>query len=204
MDDFLHNLRTGKNKSYDRNRKPYDNTYKSPDRQNIGDNRRRDVFQKSGSVEHLTAIKKLLEDLTETQKRLIEIEEKRAVFEERIAAALEMISMGAAARKPEQESPTPQTETETAFSETPDEDAPLATELSSADTGAEIMQPLGKEQLVEMISAMRKEQMSFEKIAKNLEQQGISTLSGKGVWRGQAVAKLCQQINAMPQDLTAS
>ena len=196
MDDFLHNLRTGKNKTYDRNRKPYDNNvYKNPDRQNAGDNRRRETFQRTSSAEHLTAIKKLLEDLTDTQKRLIEIEEKRATSEERIATALEIISTGIFTRKPENSAPHPEAE----FSALSDENENTVSD-NSANTGVETQRSLEKEQLVELISAMRKEQMSFEKIARNLEQQGISTLSGKGVWRSQTVAKLCQQFNVIPQD----
>lgn len=196
MDDFLHNLRTGKNKTYDRNRKPYDNNvYKSPDRQNAGDNRRRETFQRTGSAEHLTAIKKLLEDLTDTQKRLIEIEEKRATSEERIATALEIISTGIFTRKPENSAPHPEAE----FSAPSDANKNTASD-NSANTGVETQRSLEREQLVELISSMRKEQMSFEKIARNLEQQGISTLSGKGAWRSQAVAKLCQQFNVLSQE----
>jgi hypothetical protein len=43
---------------------------------------------------------------------------------------------------------------------------------------------------MKIIAAQRKKGLSFEKIARYLENQKIPTFSGKGKWRGQTVHKL--------------
>lgn len=201
MDDFLHNLRTGKNKPYDRNRKQFDNNgYKNPERQGVNDNRRKEPFQRSPVVDHFPAIKTILGDISEGQRRLAEIFERRVSADERIASALEIIASGflnkdsefiPTSSPPKIASDSPITdfiEAESAiqadaeFTISPDE---TLNDLN--DTG------LDRNNILDMIVAMRKEQMSYEKIARTLESQGIPTLSGKGAWHSQTVSKLCHQ-----------
>jgi len=214
MDDFLHNLRTGKNKPFDRNRKQFDNNgYKNPDRQGPNDNRRKDAFPRTPPVDHFPAIKILLGDITDGQRRQAEIDDRRATAEERIASALERIASGFLAKnpavpaidaekKPGQDSRIipetlkPETLKPEAVKPEPisEPDAPAASGavMTVAATDAD-KSGLDREAVLEMIGAMRKEQLSFEKIARTLESQGISTFSGKGAWHSQTVSKLCHQ-----------
>ncbi len=52
-----------------------------------------------------------------------------------------------------------------------------------------------RKSVLDMIGAMRKEQLSYEKIARTLEAQGIPTFSGKGAWHSQTVSKLCHHFH---------
>jgi hypothetical protein len=204
MDDFLHNLRTGKNKPFDRNRKQFDsNGYKNPDRQGLNDNRRKDAFQRTPPVDHFPAIKILLGDITDGQRRLADIYERRATAEERIASALEKIAMGFSEKKQEVSNTAPEKQTSrdsrivpksvlpehvsqpTAQDASGDEKDDVATDVIKL--GAD------RKSVLDMIGAMRKEQFSYEKIARSLESQGIPTFSGKGAWHSQTVSKLCHQ-----------
>jgi hypothetical protein len=206
MDDFLHNLRTGKNKPFDRNRKQFDNNgYKSPERQGPNDNRRKDAFQRSPPVDHFPAIKILLGDITDGQRRQAEIDDRRATAEERIASALERIASGffeknlAAASVVGPENKTgrnsrivPETVKPARFSKSAAPDAIFG--AVKTDIAADDIKPgMDRESVLERIGAMRKEQFSYEKIARTLEAQGIPTFSGKGAWHSQTVSKLCHQ-----------
>ena len=190
MDDFLHNLRTGKNKPpFDRNRKQFDNNgYKNPDRQGPNDNRRKDAFQRSPPVDHIPAIKKLLGDITEGQRRQAEIDDRRATAEERIASAMERIASGFFENSPAHV-------LQPAIPE-------AVSGAGNTDGAADAVNPgTARESVLEMIGAMRKEQLSYEKIARTLEAQGIPTFSGKGAWHSQTVSKLCHQFYpSLPQE----
>jgi len=89
MDDFLHNLRTGKR--FDRNRKPHDGKFPGPDRQ-----RNRDsgdgALLKAISGEHIPALKMIMEGIANTQKRIADAAERRVAAEERKADAMETIA----------------------------------------------------------------------------------------------------------------
>jgi len=89
MDDFLHNLRTGKR--FDRNRKPHDGKFPGPDRQ-----RNRDsgdgALLKAISGEHIPALKIIMEGIANNQKRLADAAERRVAAEERKADAMETIA----------------------------------------------------------------------------------------------------------------
>lgn len=90
MDDFLHNLRSGKLKQ-DRSNRPYnDQQYKGGQRRPMMDRRKKDYDNKE-SIERLTVLKEVLENLAETQKRIAEVHEARNVVEERKAYAMELL-----------------------------------------------------------------------------------------------------------------
>jgi hypothetical protein len=94
MDDFLHNLRSGKLKQPDRPNRPYsDQQYKGGPRRNMNimDRRKRENDTRE-SYERLNAIKDLLESLTKSQKRLAEAYEARISVETRKAQALEILA----------------------------------------------------------------------------------------------------------------
>lgn len=52
---------------------------------------------------------------------------------------------------------------------------------------------VSKEDLMAMIREMRATGLAFEKIAGELEQRKIPTVSGRGKWRGPAVSKLLKE-----------
>jgi hypothetical protein len=205
MDDFLHNLRTGKNKPFDRNRKQFDsNGYKNPDRQGTNDNRRKDAFQRPPSVDHFPAIKILLGDISEGQRRLADIYERRATAEERIASALERLASGFSGNNPPSQPAVSEQKIDEQVLLTVVETAePVSalqpettTILSRIEITDDSTQPeLDRNRILEMIGDMRKEQMSYEKIARTLEAQGIPTFSGKGAWHSQTISKLCHQFH---------
>jgi len=191
MDDFLHNLRTGKNKPFDRTRKQFDNNgYKNPDRQGPNDNRRKDAFQRTPPVDHFPAIKILLGDITEAQRRLADIYERRATAEERIASALEKIASSFIVKNPAAPAAGPEKST------APDSRIIPETMAGKKDGAADaIKSGMDRESVLEVIGDLRKEQFSYEKIARTLEAQGIPTFSGKGAWHSQTVSKLCHQFH---------
>jgi hypothetical protein len=202
MDDFLHNLRTGKNKPYDRNRKQFDNNgYKNPERQGVNDNRRKEPFQRAPAVDHFPAIKTILGDISEGQRRLAEIFERRVSAEERMASALEIIASGFLNKNSEFIPPSSQPPIASDSPVNPElieTESFLHAETSSAMSPDEIFSDINntgtdRKNILDMIVAMRKEQMSYEKIARMLETQGIPTFSGKGAWHSQTVSKLCHQ-----------
>ena len=201
MDDFLHNLRTGKNKPFDRNRKQFDsNGYKNPDRQGPNDNRRKEAFQRTPPVDHFPAIKILLGDITEGQRRRADIDERRAIAEERIASALEKIALSFFEKNPAVHATEPDRKIDPDSQITPKTEQPLHVSQSTApdaisgtDNTVGTAHGMDRKNVLEMIGAMRKDQMSYEKIARTLESQGIPTFSGKGAWHSQTVSKLCHQ-----------
>jgi hypothetical protein len=93
MDDFLHNLRSGKLKQPERSNRHFnDPQYKGAPRRNPMDRRKRDFDNNKESTERLGAIKEVLETLTETQKRMAEAYEARTRAEERKARAMEVLA----------------------------------------------------------------------------------------------------------------
>ena len=189
MNDFLHNLRNAKDKRFDRNRRPYDNNqYPGVDRAN--GNYRKKIMPRNGDLlEALPAIKKLLEDVSENQKRL-------AVAEERKAAALERIADHFFKPAPEEMSNEDQPMAETAAAEPDRTDATTAdpdrTEAVTAEPDRTDAQStaMDREKLVALIRELREKGLSFEKVARELQAQGIPTVSGRGTWRGPLASRL--------------
>lgn len=92
MDDFLHNLRSGKLKQSDRQNRPYgDPQYKGGPRRNMMDRRKREADHKDSS-DRLNAVKEVLEGLAETHKRMTDAYLERNRIEARKAAAMEMLA----------------------------------------------------------------------------------------------------------------
>jgi hypothetical protein len=89
MDDFLHNLRTSKR--FERNRKPHEGKFPSPDRQRNRESVDGNLL-KTISGEHFPALKIIMEGLAGSQKRIADAAEKRVAAEERKAEAMETIA----------------------------------------------------------------------------------------------------------------
>jgi hypothetical protein len=164
MDDFLHNLRSGKLKQSDRGRRDYSD-YKGPQRR-AGNERRRTDYYAKVTGENFALVKDSLDSLAEQQKR--------------IADALESI-VGLLSRQ------------ETAASATSGQAATGdARATDSADkwqfSGDKLSQT-DRPKLLQQIASMRETGHSWEKIARRMIEKRVPTLSGKGTWRGPAVKK---------------
>ena len=187
MNDFLHSLRTGKDKRYDRTRKGNDNVpYRPLDRHNGMDKRKRGNYTKSNAAENayltiaklLPPVKTLLETIVEDKKDFLAIEERKAEAMEAIALYLQKLAgTGNGAVDPiDMQNETAEILTSTVVSESMDE-VPAPVEMT-ADV---------------MIRDMRAQGFSYDKIARQLDMDNIPTPTGRGKWRGQAVSKLLKQ-----------
>ncbi len=188
VDDFIHNLRSGKDKRFERGRRPYSNPqYKGQDRQPNFERRkpqnRRFIPDQMMSLinETIPAIKSLLDTISENQKRLAEAEEIRATAENRKADALERIAVNLKQLVASGGSLSAE-QTETSLSEVGGD---ILERPSAAD----------REQVIQSIKEMRENGATYPQIAAHLEAQKTPTFSGKGKWHAQTVHKVCQQID---------
>ena len=191
MDDFLHNLRSGKLKQPDRGRRDYTD-YKGPQRR-AGSERRKPDYYAKVTGENFALVKDSLDLLADHQRRIADAMAARNKTDIRIADALEAIAtmMG---RQWGYENVLPQ-DSEPMEMEpngasgnrlVPDEVVDDAAEI---DIGSETLSHIDHPGLLDVIAAMRTEGDSWEKIARHLDEQDIPTVSGKGKWRGPAVKK---------------
>jgi hypothetical protein len=202
MDDFLHNLRSGKLKQADRSGRSYnDPQYKGGPRRNVMDRRKRELE----TFERLNAVKEVLETISETQKRMAKATEARTKAEERKARAMEILAQNIYRMI----NPNA-TDADTLFSN-PSETQPASADLQADETvtvepskeEAQVdRKPDNKSQssgrlsskdrdfLVEMIGQMRAKGQNWEKIARHIAGKGYPTASGRGTWRGITVKNL--------------
>ena len=90
MDDFLHNLRSGKLKHPDRGRRDYTD-YKGPQRR-AGNERRKPDYYAKVTGENFALVKDSLDALADHQKRIADAMAARKKTDARIADALETIA----------------------------------------------------------------------------------------------------------------
>lgn len=194
MDDFLHNLRSGKLKQPDRGRRDYSD-YKGPQRR-VSNERRRpgtDYYAKVTN-ENFALIKETLDKLAGNQNRIADAMVSREKTEARIADALESIvammghrSNGAGILT----QPDPMDDTETAEDikgHIAPTEAAVKPPVASTDNNGKLSAE-NKTELMEIIAAMRNDGNSWEKIARHFDDRKIATVSGKGKWRGPAIKK---------------
>jgi hypothetical protein len=193
MDDFLHNLRSGKLKQPDRSNRSYgDSQYKGGQRRNAMDRRKKEL----DAFERLNAVKEALESISSTQKRMAEAYEARTRAEERKARALEILAKNIYRMlNPEAK------DTDDLFASDPVPaaaapaiDAPVADEteeISVEEDGSDAedapphkLTDQERQRLFVIIDRMRIAGDNWEKIARHIASQGYSTVSGKGNWRG--------------------
>lgn len=181
MDDFLHNLRSGKLKQTDRNRRDF-NDYKGSQRRAPNERRKTDYYAKVTN-ENFAMIKETLDALAQSQKRMADAVAERNQTQGRIADALEsiarlMVDQGEKA--------------ESAF-HPPEDDRTMYEEgwevSHHIDGELEKTEETDHTDLMDIISNMRKQGDSWEKIARHFDEQDIPTVSGKGKWRGPAIKK---------------
>jgi hypothetical protein len=190
MDDFLHNLRSGKLKHPDRGRRDYTD-YKGPQRR-VGNERRRTDYYAKVTTENFALIKETLDALADYQKRIADTMAARERTEARIADALETIAATMGNRRLEdglskaRRKNHPETDEEITNRKTPTASAasqPIASTLRNK------LSTKDKPELLKLIAAMRNDGHSWEKIARDFDDRDIATVSGKGKWRGPAIKK---------------
>lgn len=192
MDDFLHNLRSGKLKQADRGKRDFTD-YKGTQRR-AGNERRRTDYYAKVTNENFSLIKETLDLLAESQKRIADAAEARVKSDARIADSLEAIAVMMGRRweytdiLPHRSEPTDAK----AYGPEADDIAAEATEEKDAPyigSGDDKRMNSGKPSLRDIIEAMRTDGDSWEKIARHFDDQKIPTISGKGKWRGPAIKK---------------
>jgi hypothetical protein len=222
MNDFLQSIRNSqKEKRQNKNRRHYDgnNDYNQVgnERRNGNDKRNRNgrLNPAHGGINHETmvAVKQLLVEITSIQKKQLEVENRRAVAEERKADALETMgkSIKALAEKvvpallfnlPEDTSCQTADQIEPRLlMGTPEQPVVSDTDdfypasnnpvpFSSADTP--VSGP-DRNEVVTIIRKMRAQGVTYDFIARQLTEQNIPTFSGRGVWHAQTIHRLCRK-----------
>lgn len=176
MNDFLQSLRNGTLKRQDRNRKNYDKPqYRNGERGGHRDKRNGNMNKSFNSPE-LGEIKKLLQSMNGNAELARIAQERAAEALERIALSLQAMTRGEIRVPVTAATDTPQTDQIAAADPQP-----------SAETALEAENPRAR--TVSIIQDMRNSGSSFEAIARNLNDQGMPTFSGKGKWRTQNVSR---------------
>jgi len=166
MDDFLHNLRSGKLKQSDRGRRDFAD-YKGPQRR-VGNDRRRTDYYTKVTGENFALVKEALDTLAEQQKRIADALET-------IVASL----LPAQGAELQESSGAAVAEASTTPVQTDDDWRSRGPKLAEEDWP----------RLIQLIATMRDDGQSWEKIARKLVDMCVPTVSGKGSWRGTAVKK---------------
>jgi len=180
MDDFLHNLGSGKLKQPDRGRSHSD--YKGPQRRVANERRRTDYYAKV-TGEHFGLVKDAIESLAVQQKRIADALVANENTQARIAEALETIAARINGRQADKVS-SPGGE-------------PTAADVQTAASGSDLewkasetkLTDQNRPKLMRIIAKLRDDGQSWEKIARHMIEKSIPTVSGKGTWRGAAVKK---------------
>ena len=191
MDDFLHNLRSGKLKQPDRGRRDYTD-YKGPQRRAGSERRKPDYYAKVTS-ENFALVKGSLDLLSENQKRIADAMAHSKKTDSRMAQALETIAtiLGrhwgyesdlAQHHESMEAEPTGNTTDSLVSTEVVDDVADIG-----IDGGP--LRDEDKPKMINLITAKRSEGDSWEKIARHMDEHNIPTVSGKGKWRGPAIKK---------------
>jgi len=188
MNDFLHSLRTGKDKRYDRNRGRHDTSHYRPgDRHVSNDRRKRGNYSKSNVAENayvtiaklLPQVKTLLETVITGRNDFLVMEERKTEAMESIARYLKKIAGD---------------ETDVHKSAQSQEETPDIPG-DNIESGKMSDEPAAEEvTLIGRIQELRAQGISYDNIASTLEQDNIPTPSGRGKWRGQAVSKLLKTV----------
>lgn len=191
MDDFLHNLRSGKFKQNERSGRSYkDPQHRRSQWRGDADGRKSPHHSSSDIV---LEINKALKDIAASHRRFADAYESKVRADERRAAAMESIAEFLKQRfAGDLESIEEDREEDRAGSESESEpDSPAIHAEQTVKTT-----DFDRKNLPNYVLELRKDGMSFEKIAQYLESNGVPTFSGRGTWRGPAISKLCKEMEA--------
>lgn len=180
MNDFLHNLRSGKMKRSEKYRRSYGN------HKNAGYERRKtkdyknELHGKAKDTEVLNEIKQIITGIAESQKRIADAQERKAKSEEHKTEIMDSLF--------ESLKHLVSAESRVTDDKSVNSNLKLAPEVTFPKTD--------KKKTLELIHNMRKDGMSYEKIANFLDTKKIPTFSGRGKWRGQTIHRLCNKVPA--------
>jgi FtsZ-interacting cell division protein ZipA len=132
----------------------------------------------------LKEIQEHMKSLTATEERRVKAEERKTDVLEKISERLMDLAENTLSNKPA---------TSVEAQPEPVAEKPPVQPASQPEPDPT---KLSREEILIKIAAHRKESMSYERIARELESAGIPTLSGKGRWRGQTVHKLLKQMES--------
>ena len=199
MDDFIYNVRTGNIKNMNRSNRRYDNnrykgqdrSYKSNNRHPVKEQRKGYVNYRSLSTDQFSVLKELLGTIADNQKRQVTLAESVASTQERQAAAIEKIAAHLEKLvKAPLETAQHATSPESAAVPEPTEAAhPVETKPNVEEPA----KPKTRSELVALITQMRQQGLSYDKIASEFEIRKIPTLSGRGQSRGQTIYRLFKE-----------
>lgn len=210
MDDFLHNLRSGKLKSDRSNRQYGDQQFKGGQRRNANDRRKGGTHahhDNKEATERLNAIKEVLETLSETQKTMAQAYQERTRAEERKARALEILAKNiyrlVNPKAQDSENLFSELEVDHTNEQIPEEVHAANTQAPSEDYAAQEDLDTSRERLTDedrdalqvLIGEMREGGNSWEYIARHIASKGYPTISGKGNWRGVMVKNLFEKMS---------
>lgn len=190
MKDYFPGNLGGNDRRFSRNNRSYDNTTLTRNLDPRSGNYRNNGYQRKKNnqdaaiealSENLVIIKDQLQTISDVQKRMADAQERRADAEERHATAMERIAEYLM-RFIDDQPPAPAediTSSETSETQETPKDLPPVAKTKSA---------------VEIISGMRQDGLSYDRIAEQLIAQGIPTASGKGSWNRKMVSRLYQNL----------
>lgn len=189
MDDFLHNLRQGRKKAQTRSQGRY---YKT--RTKVHSYPANDLASTSGNVigeqmEHIKGISESLESMAENQHLQVTLDERMVVAQENQAQALEVLS-GSLTQLVDSVSAMITSLTES-FSGAMHQERTL--EPYAIPPNIDELIALSREESKTMIRELRDRGLSFEKIAKELNDRKIKTITGRGLWQAQTVYRLFKE-----------
>ncbi len=186
MDDFLHNLRQGQKKAQNRGHRPYDKSrakgrnYPAKEASPTPGNIRGD------QTEQVTKIRESLESVADNQHLQIALDERIAVAQEKQAEALEAMS-GALTQLIDGITGMM---TSTAEATGPVVRQQRTLKPYAMPSNIDELVARSRDEIKAMISELRATGLSYEKIANQLNDHGIRTITGRGIWRGQTVYRL--------------
>ncbi len=191
MSDFLHNLRSGKFKRTDRNSRSHNDPQHRGSQWRGDADGRKSPYHPSSDV--VLEIKKALKDIAASHRRFADAYESKVKADERRATAMESIAE-ILKRRFARDLESIEEDREEGRVDSESESEPDSPAIHAEQT--EKTNDFDREKLLTNILELRKEGMSFEKIAQQLESREVPTLSGKGTWRGPAISKLCKEMQA--------
>ena len=177
MSDFLHSLRSGK--------------FKRPDNRSYNDrgsNRRSENDRRQGAQLQLAAVEQITASVKDAFADLKVVLEDIAANQNRLGDGIE--SIAEILKQSLQNDFEPMADKQGGLAAGSETDV-----WADSSKQAENAENIDNEQLLEQILDLREKGVSYDKIAQQLESEGVPTISGKGKWRGQTVSRLCKQRN---------
>ncbi len=186
MNDFLKNLRSGKDKQPQKKKYHRDSHHYHYQKQyggnekRMGSERRKPKEHSNQSQNFLTELlielgpiaKKLLITLTENQKKIIQLEELKAKTEEQKAKAISDL--------------TDYLKSEGLEAIINSKENPKKKKRAKKPIDA------NRKKVMQIIAKMRNKGETFEKIALHLDKEKLRTFSGRGQWHAQTIHRLYQ------------